>query len=348
MVWGGYTNHLGVGASWTWDAYDTFTPSINVYVTVWVRTDSSWSFNDSQTLVLSGSAGGSWTFQNTQKANEEWQIATVTIPGQGQSYGGGPTYSFHLQLNGVYLGAGPALDFAFALPPRPIRAPSPPGGPLYGGITANGVQTVSWGLPADQGGSGVDGGWLQVGTSNFGGLVYDVAGAWVGRTLTGLAPGTTYYGRTAAHNAAGWSGWSGVTSFTTSSAATGAPTISGVNPDSFTVNWTAPSDTPPTGYQLQVATNSGFTAGLQTLTGTSWATSRVVTGLTPATTYYARVQANTAGGYGAWSATASATTLSGAKVMSGGQWVNGVAWVRQNGAWVLAKVNKRVSGAWQI
>lgn len=348
IVWGGFTNHLRIGIDCWTDGYDTYTPTINVYVDVYVQCDSSFNFDDSQTAVLSGNASGSWTFQNTLQANQSVFVGRAVIGGQGQSYGGGPTYSFSAVLNGVYLGAGPSVGRTFDLPPRPIRAPNQPGAPaVNAGPTATTVG-ITYASPTDVGGSGLDYSWLQVGTSNFGGVFYDnQTPGWVGRSLTGLAPNITYYARAAAHNAAGWGPFSGVGSFTTTSYAVATPTLSNINPDSLTVTWAAPSDPAgPSSYELQYATDAGFTSPT-TLSG-GWATSRTVTGLTPATAYYFRVRANPGTGWGAYSPAATTSTLSGAKVRVAGAWVNGVARVRVGGAWVLVKVNKRVSGSWVL
>lgn len=71
-------------------------------------------------------------------------------------------------------------------------------------------------------------------------------------------------------------------------------------------------------YRVQVATNSGFTAGLiDYLTGD---TQIVVSGLLPATTYHYRVAAiDTSGAQGAWSAAASVATTNFPTVKSDGQ-----------------------------
>ncbi len=64
-----------------------------------------------------------------------------------------------------------------------------------------------------------------------------------------------------------------------------------------TVSWTAPSDTgdtPITGYNVQRATNSSFTTGVQTISRTAGQLSATFTGLTPGVTYYYRVTAKNA------------------------------------------------------
>jgi hypothetical protein len=346
-VWGGFTNHLRIGLDvWT-DGYDSYTPSINVYMTWYVQCDSSFNFNDSQTLVMTSPQSNSWTFQNTLGANG-YVTFGWTIYGQGQSYGGGPTYHFGAQLNGVYLGAGPSFGWDWALPAKPIRVTTPPGTPSASGVTANHAD-FGWAFPGDVGGSNPDYTWLQIGTTNFGNLVYDnQQPGWNGRSLDIFAPGVTYYMRTAAHNGAGWSGWSGTGSFTANSFTAGTPALSNVAATTLTVSWTAPGVSPaPTGYQLQVATDSGFSNVVQTLTH-GWATSVGLTGLIPGTTYYIRVRALSPNGYGAWSPAVSSKTLSGAKVRQAGAWKDAIAFVRVGGVWKQATVNKRVGGVWKL
>lgn len=349
ITWGG-NGTLRVGLEvWT-DGYDTWTPSINVYIDVYVGSDN-YDYGDNQTIVLSGSVGATFNFFNDlpKVPNAVKYVGRATIANQGQSYGGGPGYSFHAQLSGAFNGAAPAVDVGFTLPPRPIRPPAPPSSnPAFSSITATSA-VVSWGGTSDAGGSSPDADQLQVSAnSGFTAIVRDSTQGGSSRPVSGLAPGTTYWARSRIHNAAGWSGWSGTTSFTTQSFQVAQPTITNLNPDKLTLNWTAPSGGTPTGYQIQRSTSSDFTANLTTITSTSWATSREITGLSPATTYSSRVRANTASGYGAWSPAASAQTLSGAKVRQGGTWVNAVVYVRDAGAWKLAKVYKRVGGAWQL
>lgn len=84
-------------------------------------------------------------------------------------------------------------------------------------------------------------------------------------------------------------------------------------------------------WQAQLATNSAFTTGLQTVASSGTTT---FTGLTPATTYYARSRGRNARGWGGWSNTVSAMTASGAYVSVGGKWQpvpilysNGTTWL---------------------
>lgn len=349
-IWGAFRGHQRLGLDiWT-DPIGAGTTQTNVYVQVTLQVDDIWDFADNQVVVLSGSASGSWAFFNNMQPNQSRVFGPVTIANQGLSVGGGPTYNFHAELQGGYLNDNCFVDASYTLPARPIYPPSAPGAPTYSSIEGTRA-TVGWGLPADQGGQYPNYTWLQVGLSNFGNLVYDnQSPGWNGRSLSGLMPNTRYYARVAAHNDAGWGAWSGVSSFTTGPyLITGAPTLSGVEPNKLTTAWGGPNDpVGPARYQLQLATDSGFATVVHDSGQQNWATSRAITDLAQATWYYVRVRASAGNGWGSWSPTASVQTLAGVKVQVDGQWVDSIAYVRVDGAWVMANVHKRVDGAWVI
>lgn len=88
-------------------------------------------------------------------------------------------------------------------------------------------------------------------------------------------------------------------------------TATAASSTAISVSWSAPANggSAITRYNVDYATNSAFTSST---TASSTATTLTLTGLTPATAYYIRVAAVNAVGTGAWSATASATTLASA------------------------------------
>lgn len=108
------------------------------------------------------------------------------------------------------------------------------------------------------------------------------------RVYTGLAQGTTYYYRVQAKTTADTGDWSAYDSATTP--VPGVPTLAVAlnSPTQVTASWSAVSGA--SSYTIQRATDSGFTAGLTTITGAT-GTSRAITGLTTGTTYYFRMQA---------------------------------------------------------
>ncbi|MFT3789347.1 MAG: fibronectin type III domain-containing protein [Tepidisphaeraceae bacterium] len=126
-------------------------------------------------------------------------------------------------------------------------------------------------------------------------------------SVTSLTAGTTYYFRVRAVNAIGSSAYTAAVSATVPTAPT-APTGLTATPVSGGVNlvWVDTS-TNETGFEVQRATNSAFTAGLVTTTAAAGASSLSVTGLAANTTYYFRLRAVNAVGPSAYTATASAT-----------------------------------------
>lgn len=321
--WGGWTNHLRIGLDiWT-DGYDTYTPSINIYCAVHLQVDASFNFNDSQTVhvrvsssVFGGLPEGSRdiTFQNTLANGASRHIVTTTIANNQQSYGGGPTYTFAANMDGVYLGAGPSHIVNFDLPPRPTRAPAPPRSAPVASSIQSSQAYLAWGTTTDAGGLTLIEDRIQVATdSAFSDVVHlsTVAGASA-KTVTGLPPGRKLYARAAVRNSKGWSGWSATGTFTTLTrvaSAPGAPSFSNATATSVVAAWADSADyggATPSGYRLQFSTKADFTSVVYDNTQAN--RSRTVSGLTPGTTYWARVLTVNSAGNSAWSAAQSVST----------------------------------------
>lgn len=127
-------------------------------------------------------------------------------------------------------------------------------------------------------------------------------------TVSGLVAGTTYYYRVRAFSAGVPSGNSNV--ITQATLATPVATAAtSVTQTGFTANWGAA--TSALGYQLDVATNSGFTSFVTGFNNLDVAnvTTLVITGLSTSTTYYYRVRAYSSGGTSPNSAAITLTTL---------------------------------------
>ena len=113
--------------------------------------------------------------------------------------------------------------------------------------------------------------------------------------FTGLTEGTQYYYRMRAHNAVGYSGYS---TTDTSAAIPTTPTIgtaTAVSSSQINLTWTDIS-THNTSYEIDWATNSGFSNLSQVTTLAGNANSYACTGLSPSTTYYFRVRASSVSG----------------------------------------------------
>lgn len=207
--------------------------------------------------------------------------------------------------------------------------------------------SLSWAAPSSDGGSAVNGYRLERSASpSFSSPTITTLGAVLSTTVTGLTAGQTYYFRIAALNAvtdeaATWSVYSSTASAFLGSAP-GAPTGVGVAArlGGVYVAWTAPASdggVAISGYAVEVATNAGFTTGVRSKAVGSSARGATLVGLTPATTYYARVTASNSIGTSSPSSSSNNATLArtalelvrGASVhVSGGVQVE----LRSNGA----------------
>jgi hypothetical protein len=188
-----------------------------------------------------------------------------------------------------------------------VTAPATPAAPTFSSVSSTGF-TVNWVAV-----SGATSYKLDVSTSSTFATYFtqDLTVSGTSQAVPGLSPVTTYYARVRAVNAGGTSSSSSNgTQATTASAPSvpATPTFSSVSSTGFTVNWVAVSGA--TSYRLDVSTSSTFaTYFSQNLTVSG--TSQAVPGLSPGTTYYARVRAvNSGGTTSASSSNGSQSTLS--------------------------------------
>ncbi|TDL43604.1 fibronectin type III domain-containing protein [Microbacterium oleivorans] len=209
------------------------------------------------------------------------------------------SYSFNVKLGVV----GTASASGSYTLPRIAKEPDAPGTPTLSAATTSSVD-VDWNAPSNNGAS-ISGYQVQRATNSaFSAGVSTSSTSSRSITLSGLASGTDYWFRVRAQNSVGWSDWSG--SRTTATRATGPTGLaaSSLTPTSFTLGWNAPSGNAIDSYQIQQAKAADFTGA------TTWSqTARTLSfsGLEPATTYYHRVRAMTASGYGNWSSTFTVT-----------------------------------------
>ena len=146
-------------------------------------------------------------------------------------------------------------------------------------------------------------------------------------SVTGLLPGKTYFwhvrGNSGANGNGNWGGYGSTCSFTTSTASPpSAPTQSspangtaGYVPALVNFQWVASGGA--TGYDLQVATNTGFSPTVVNLTGIAWnSNGQNVTTLSAGQTYYWRLRASNGGGPSAWTSTWTCYTQSPATTLN--------------------------------
>ena len=269
----------------------------------------------------------------------------------GRAIGGEYNLNVSASFSGVeYWGVTLSASNYYTVPRQDIVPNPPPTG--VDSVTSNSARVVVF--PAADNGHGVDGYEAYVLTNNaWPGQGGNVISSAAGGTFTagGLARATLYFYTARAHNAVGWSGWAAMGTFYTLATALDplpAPTIGAITQDSGFISWPAPNNggSGITNYTLQVSSSGGFTTGVQTLTVNG--NSATVSGLDPATLYYARIRANNAVGSGAFSASSTFTTEAGFRVKVNGVWYQAKVWVKVAGVWRLAKPWKKVSGSWRM
>lgn len=190
---------------------------------------------------------------------------------------------------------------------------------------------LDWAPPSDDGDSSITDYVVQYSThSNFSSGVTQIitTSTTSSYTVTGLTGANRYYFRVAARNAVTnrantWSVYSNTATSRPLTGGNGSDLDPGYSlpsaPSSVTattaqnmlyVDWSVPSSggTPILDYQVQRATDSGYTTNVATYTANINTSAYTLTGLTAGTLYYARVRARTAVGYSSWSSTVSATT----------------------------------------
>jgi transposase-like protein len=155
---------------------------------------------------------------------------------------------------------------------------------------------------------------VQLATDNaFSGIVVDDSTlTTVSRSVGPLSPGTTYYWRVSAINAAGAGAWSQVRDFTTVLQLPGIPALASPSdnaadqPLRLQLAWNSVEGVLK--YRVQLATDNAFT-GIVIDDSTLTSGSKSAGPLSPGTTYYWRVNAINAGGAGAWSPVRGFTTV---------------------------------------
>lgn len=248
---------------------------------------------------LNSDMSSAWTSYNAGNIHDIGNLTRAT------------KYYFQVSAyNSAGWGAWSAVGNATTL----ATVPAPYPAPAVSSITSTGA-TIAFGTSPDNGGVAITNKQLQIATnSTFTNLVYDNTTTAASVAVSGLTIATTYYVRTRPYNTVGWGNWSPLSQFTTSAVPPSqpvAPTVGSITQNSASATWSAPSSggSTITSYDIQIATNSGFTTGLVTTNVTTL--SKNFTGLAPGTNYWVRVRANNAIGSGSYSGATAFTTVSG-------------------------------------
>ena len=282
----------------TWRAY--LVSNNNAFPAWYLDSDNTYS------VTVNGStSSGSFGFDfRPSSSTKVIQIAsgTRTVTHDGNGY---KTVSGSASVNTAHSSVGDGSVSGSLTLTRIPKAPDAPGTPSVGTVTTTSVP-LSWAAPADVNGDAVENYQVQRATNSgfTTGTGNTDSGTSRSVTVSSLTPGTNYWFRVRADNVAGYGSYSSARATATLPAAPTALNATSETPSSFTLNWTAPSGNGITAYEIQQSNSSGFSSPT---TWTQSGTSRAMTGLAPAVTYYYRVRAQTLGGVGAWSSTFTST-----------------------------------------
>lgn len=317
VQWSSVDGHMRVGINVTFSSNAPVGTTVDVTIDYWI--ENTQSFSDGQTLNYDSGSGTNSVFNFTNSYGAvQTLIKSVTRSNLTVSYSGGPTYTADAEITGAYDGSNPFKSRAYTLPARQSQVPDAPGTTVVSVGSSSGRVYLT--APSNNG-STIDAYQIEIATNSGYTTGYQLANN-SDNTFTGLAAATTYFTRARAHNANGWGPYTANKTFTTGATVPGAPTgvgNSAVTQSTATIAWTAPGSTGGsaiTGYEVQIATDSGFTVNVQTITDPDDVSPYGLTGLNPATTYWARVRALNGVGAGAFSSSTTFTTLTGTPVMT--------------------------------
>jgi large repetitive protein len=312
-----YYSSTGVTGSWS-SSSPTYTPQgtpaaptsllrtagVSQASLSWVApTNTGGSAITDYRVEFSSNNGASWTTFSDGVGTG----TTATVTGLVN----GTSYVFRVAaVNALGTGAFSANSVAVT----PIDFPGAPTS-----VTAsagNGQATLSWSVPASNGGSAITGYAVEISSNS--GSTWSTAISNTGNTLlsytaTGLLANTAYMFRVAARNAAGMGSYSLASNEVTVFGVPGVPTAptatAGLN--QAVLAWSAPSanGSAINGYAIQYSSNNGVSWTSATTNTGSTQTTFTVTGLTANTSYVFRVAARNAAGAGSFSSNSSSVTV---------------------------------------
>src|SRR2546426_932858 len=266
-----------------------------------------------------GSAVTGYKIERTTDGGTTWSILVANTGSTATTYSDTglahtTTYTYRVSaINSV--GTGSASNSASAT--TLAVAPSSPTGLAATAVSSSQI-SLSWSVPADNGGSPLTG--YKVERSTDGGTTWTILVANTGSAATaysdtGLTHTTTYTYRVSAINSVGTSSTSSTAPATTLAVAPSTPTgltATTVSASQISLSWSAPADnggSAISGYKVERSTDGGTTWSTIVPNSGSASTAYSDTGLAHGVTYAYKVSAVNSVGTSSPSNTASATTL---------------------------------------
>lgn len=234
----------------------------------------------------------------------------VWVNANSSGYWSGSSTTYPLEMHLVY-GSVAQVAYGSISLARLSTVPGAPPAPKFVSATGSSIDFTISG-PSYNGGLPILDYEMQVSTSSsFSTITKTWSSPSSAQTVDGLNPGTTYYVRYRARNAAGKGGWSPTTSMSTLFLPGAPPAAAFSSATARSINFTIspPSSTggnPILDYEIQVGTSATFSTLVKSWTSTSL--SHSVGNLNPSTSYSVRYRARTKVGKGGWSPTATMST----------------------------------------
>lgn len=293
-----------------------------------------------------GSASHSWTETGTRAwphggTNRDYAYHSGSFTVNHDVYGRA-TVSVSGRFSPSSAGGGGTryVSGSFALTQIP-RHSTPPSVVSLSNITSTSVHAT---FSDGTGGAPIDSRQIGYGTSTT--TVQHSVASDRSTTITGLAPGTTYYFWARTHNAAGWTAWGPRGSATTLRVPT-APYVTAFTSKTMTslvVEFIPQSNggAAITGYQI------GYGTVIDAPTTIVSAISpQLIENLEPGTNYYFWVRAQNSVGWSEWRGVYGTATLAGARILVGTEWKTAVPYVKDGGVWKIAQPWVRSAGIWR-
>jgi len=298
----------------------------------WITSGNSTTWNSALPYgwTVNGSTGTSTYNYQPNAGWEKLRSFTVTTS---------QTVTFRLFDTGTSGFGGPTTHSVYI---DRATVPAAPSLPTLANITSTSVD-VSF-TDGSNGGASIDSRQIGYGTNSS--APTTTVSSDGSTTISSLTPGTLYYFWARTHNSKGYSAWSARAQTTTLKVpdAPSTPILTDISPTSVTVSWTPNSDGGSAITAFEVGYGTSSSAPTSTSTGTS---PKIISGLTPGTTYYFWVRAQNSVGWGPYSASASVMTIAGVRIKDGGVWKIAVPYVRDAGVWKLARPYVKYLGIWK-
>lgn len=343
--WSGYANRLRAGVWWTQTRNPTWdNPAYPVVIEAYGQTNyGTYNFD------LTMSYWGQWGDGSVTKRASGSNPLLLAGPGQANfvaQWEQEQTFGFGCTVSGP--SAGPVTYTRYGTVPR--RPTWNPTAPSAVGVFAEaaGSLRITWAEPGDwRGPTAGRRYYVMVGTNpSFSGGSFTGHNITSGSTVSGLHPGTLYYvavrGEGVWWDATRNGDWSAVASKTTLAAPTlqGTPAATNVSRDSFVIPTATIANNggqAPNRYRFQVNTSASET-GATLAEQNSWAALTCL-GRAANTTYWYRVSAGNAAGWGPWTDWVSVTTLSDAPSTPAAPTVSAITETSATITWVAPAAN---------